>query len=242
MSSRLIAHLAHVEVLTPKPEESLPFYTDVLGLVESGRAGQSVYLRAWGEWGHHSLQLTEAPQAGLGHVGWRTWSPEDLESAVALGDGEAVRRVATALGAGEELEHVPAVVRPGAEHLPGRLHRRQRAQVGEGVLGLLGAEPVRQRLEPRQAPVPVVEQRTHARARTEQRSEVGHPAAQDEPGERSSVAGGEGAEAEALHPVCNCIQIVLRPPTLTLRSRAVYASADAAVAARTPEERPCRAA
>jgi catechol 2,3-dioxygenase len=47
MSNRLIAHLAHVEVLTPKPEESLAFYTDVLGLVESGRAGQSVYLRAW---------------------------------------------------------------------------------------------------------------------------------------------------------------------------------------------------
>jgi catechol 2,3-dioxygenase len=86
MSSRLIAHLAHVEMLSPNPEESLPFYTDVLGLVESGRSGQSIYLRAWGEWGHHSLQLTEAPHAGLGHVGWRTWSPEDLETAVAKVD------------------------------------------------------------------------------------------------------------------------------------------------------------
>src|SRR4051812_12209874 len=91
MSNRLIAHLAHVEVLVPKPEDSLRFYTDVLGLVESGRAGQSVYLR-WGEWSHHSLQLTEAPQPGLGHVGWRTWSAEDLDTAVASVD---------AAGAGE---------------------------------------------------------------------------------------------------------------------------------------------
>src|SRR3954468_20425802 len=48
MSSRLIAHLAHVEVLTPTPDPSLAFYRDVLGLEESGRAGQSVYLRGWG--------------------------------------------------------------------------------------------------------------------------------------------------------------------------------------------------
>ena len=82
MSNRLIAHLAHVEVLTPKPDESLRFYSEVLGLVESEREGQSAYLRGWGEWSHHSLQVTEAAQPGLGHVGWRTWSAEDLETAV----------------------------------------------------------------------------------------------------------------------------------------------------------------
>src|SRR5919112_4748414 len=86
MSNRLIAHLAHVEVLTTTPEESLRFFRDVIGLEESGRAGQSVYLRGWGEWSHHSVQLTEAPQPGLGHVGWRTWSPEDLEAAIAKVD------------------------------------------------------------------------------------------------------------------------------------------------------------
>src|SRR4051794_29562662 len=89
MPNRLIAHLAHVEVLTPKPEESLGFYRDVIGLEESGRAGRSVYLRGWGEWSHHSVQLTEAPHPGLGHVGWRTWSPEDLSTAG--GNGEAAR-------------------------------------------------------------------------------------------------------------------------------------------------------
>jgi catechol 2,3-dioxygenase len=92
MSNRLIAHLAHVEVLTPKPDESLRFYKDVFGLEESGRAGQSVYLRGWGEWSYHSLQLTEAAQPGLGHIGWRAWSPQHLKTAIA--------RVETA-GAGE---------------------------------------------------------------------------------------------------------------------------------------------
>jgi catechol 2,3-dioxygenase len=92
MSNRFIAHLAHVEVLTPCPEESLTFYREVLGLEESGREGQSVYLRGWGEWSYHSLQLTEAAEAGIGHVGWRTCSPADLEG--------AIRRV-DAAGAGE---------------------------------------------------------------------------------------------------------------------------------------------
>ncbi len=83
MSNRLIAHLAHLEVFTPKPDESLRFYTDVLGLEETERDGQSVYLRAWGEWSHHSLKLTEGPQPGLAHIGWRAGSPEDLDVAVA---------------------------------------------------------------------------------------------------------------------------------------------------------------
>jgi catechol 2,3-dioxygenase len=82
MSNRLIAHLAHVEVLTPKIEESLAFFKDLIGLEESGRDENSVYLRCWGEWSYHSLQLTESPEPGLGHIGWRAWSPEHLKTAI----------------------------------------------------------------------------------------------------------------------------------------------------------------
>ena len=32
-----LAHLAHVELLTPKPEESLRFFVDTFGMTESGR-------------------------------------------------------------------------------------------------------------------------------------------------------------------------------------------------------------
>ena len=83
MQDRLIAHLAHVEVFSPKPEESLAFYTDVLGLERTEEQGPSAYLRGWGEWDHHSLVLTEGERPGLGHIGWRMLSSEHLERAVA---------------------------------------------------------------------------------------------------------------------------------------------------------------
>ena len=40
-----VATLAHVEILTPKPDQTLWFFKDLLGMDESGRQGQSVYLR-----------------------------------------------------------------------------------------------------------------------------------------------------------------------------------------------------
>ena len=42
-----VAHLGHLELLTPKPDESLRFFTEILGMTESGREGESVYLRAY---------------------------------------------------------------------------------------------------------------------------------------------------------------------------------------------------
>ena len=88
MPHALLSQLAHVEVLTPTPDESLRFYTHVLGLEESGRDGQSVYLRGWGERFHHSLQLTESDAPGLGHIAWRTRGPEELQAAAARVDGD----------------------------------------------------------------------------------------------------------------------------------------------------------
>jgi catechol 2,3-dioxygenase len=41
-----LAHLGHMELLTPKPGESLKFFVDVMGMTISGRQGESVYLRA----------------------------------------------------------------------------------------------------------------------------------------------------------------------------------------------------
>ena len=78
-----LAHLAHVELLTPKPDESLRFFVDVLGMEEEAREGRSVYLRGWGDYLRYSLKLTEAPHGGLGHVALRAWSPEALERRVA---------------------------------------------------------------------------------------------------------------------------------------------------------------
>ncbi|HLI87042.1 MAG TPA: catechol 2,3-dioxygenase [Ktedonobacteraceae bacterium] len=76
---RDLAHLGHFEIYTPKPDESLWFFKHVFGMQETNREGRSVYLRAWGDYDHCTLKLTEAKQAGLGHVGWRTYSPQALE-------------------------------------------------------------------------------------------------------------------------------------------------------------------
>ena len=78
-----VAHIAHAELLTPTPEESLHFFVDVLGMEEEAREGQSVFLRGWGDYLRYSLKLTESQQAGLGHVALRTWSPQALERRVA---------------------------------------------------------------------------------------------------------------------------------------------------------------
>lgn len=80
MSERLISQLAHVELISPRPEESVKWLTDVLGLEESGRDGESIYLRAWSEELFHSLQVTEGSQPGVGHIAWRTAGPDDIET------------------------------------------------------------------------------------------------------------------------------------------------------------------
>ncbi|MCS7172361.1 MAG: catechol 2,3-dioxygenase [Armatimonadetes bacterium] len=78
----LVAQLLHVELLTPKPEETYWFFHDLLGMEETTRHGPSVYLRAYEDTYHHTLVITEAPTAGLGHIAWRAPSPEGLQAAV----------------------------------------------------------------------------------------------------------------------------------------------------------------
>jgi len=81
-----LAHLGHIELLTPKPDESLRFFVDVMGMTESGRHGDSVYLRGWDDYERHTLKLTASPVAGMGHVAFRATSPEALERRVAALD------------------------------------------------------------------------------------------------------------------------------------------------------------
>ena len=78
-----VAHLGHLEMLTPKPEESLRFFVDVLGMTESGRQGDCVYLRGWDDYERYSLKLTGSHTSGLGHAAFRARSPQALERRVA---------------------------------------------------------------------------------------------------------------------------------------------------------------
>jgi catechol 2,3-dioxygenase len=91
--SRDVAHIHHAELLTPTPQESLDFFTDLFGMQIESREGQSVFLRGWGETQLYGLKLTEATLPGLGHMALRAWSPEGLErraaaiQAIGLGEG-----------------------------------------------------------------------------------------------------------------------------------------------------------
>ncbi|WP_146592429.1 VOC family protein [Puniceibacterium confluentis] len=78
-----LAHLAHVELLTPDMAGSLGYFSDLLGLEVTETLGNAVYLRGFEEQYHHSLKLTRAAQAGLGHAAWRVRSPAALERKVA---------------------------------------------------------------------------------------------------------------------------------------------------------------
>ena len=98
-----VAHLGHVELLTPKPEESLRFFVDVMGMTESGRRGDSVFLRGWDDYERYSLQLTGSQTSGLGHAAFRARSPQALARRVA-----ALKQSGLAEGWHEELGHGPA--------------------------------------------------------------------------------------------------------------------------------------
>ena len=78
-----LAHLAHVELFSPNPEASLAFFVNVMGLTESGREGDSVYLRGYDDYEFHTLKLTASNTTGIGHLAYRTASPQALARRVA---------------------------------------------------------------------------------------------------------------------------------------------------------------
>ncbi|WP_026234615.1 VOC family protein [Calidithermus timidus] len=78
----LLSQLVHAELITPKLEESLAFFTQIGGLYLVHREAERAYLRCWGDHYTYSLILTQGELPALGHAAWRTWSPEDLEQAV----------------------------------------------------------------------------------------------------------------------------------------------------------------
>jgi catechol 2,3-dioxygenase len=99
-----VAHLAHVELLTDRPEASLAFFTDVFGMTESGREGDSVYLRGFDDYEFHSLKLTAARTTGAAHIGYRCASAQALAQRV-----EAIEALGCGLGWTDgDLGHGPA--------------------------------------------------------------------------------------------------------------------------------------
>jgi catechol 2,3-dioxygenase len=85
MTNHLIAHLGHVELLTPRLAETTWFFTDLLSMYVVKKDDRSVYLKCWGEFRTpFSLKLSQSTAPGLGHVAWRAESAEDLEKIASM--------------------------------------------------------------------------------------------------------------------------------------------------------------
>src|ERR1700761_8180251 len=74
-----LAHIGHVELLTPRLDASVACFTEVLGMSVVAAEGESVYLRGESEYERYGLKLTDSPDAGISHLAIRTRSGDALE-------------------------------------------------------------------------------------------------------------------------------------------------------------------
>ena len=77
-----LSQMSHVELMSTDIEKTVKFYTEMVGMDETGRDKHSVYLRAWGDYFLYTLKITQSTQRGW-VMGWRADSPEALEDCVA---------------------------------------------------------------------------------------------------------------------------------------------------------------
>ncbi|MFN2485185.1 MAG: catechol 2,3-dioxygenase [Acidimicrobiia bacterium] len=74
-----ILRLSHAEIRVPDLELAAAYYTEVLGLIETARESERIYLKAWDEHQHHSIILNYAPTYGLDVMGWKLQERSDLD-------------------------------------------------------------------------------------------------------------------------------------------------------------------
>ena len=71
---------AYCELHVTNLEASRHFYVDLLGLVETARTADTLYLRGWEEQTHHALVLRERPTVGAARIAFRVRTPGDLDA------------------------------------------------------------------------------------------------------------------------------------------------------------------
>ncbi|MEI4771790.1 VOC family protein [Psychrobacillus sp. FJAT-51614] len=67
-----IAKLGHLALVTPDLKKSLWFFKEVIGLEETAEINGVHYLRAWGDFQHHTLSLEVGDRGYVRHIGFRT--------------------------------------------------------------------------------------------------------------------------------------------------------------------------
>jgi catechol 2,3-dioxygenase len=77
-----LSHLAYLEIGSPDPAASAKFYTEKFGMRLLDQDGDTYYLRCWGDHYPYSLVISQAPDAVLKTMTWRTSSNAELDAAV----------------------------------------------------------------------------------------------------------------------------------------------------------------
>lgn len=94
-----ILRLSHAELRVPDLELSTAYYTEVVGLIETAREDDRVFLKGWDEQQHHSVILRYAPTYGLETLGFKVQDAADLDDLA--GRIEAAGITVKRFGAGE---------------------------------------------------------------------------------------------------------------------------------------------
>jgi catechol 2,3-dioxygenase len=145
-----IAHVGHAELRVTDLEASRDWFTRVLGLFVSDETDTQVYLRAWQDWDHHTLILTQANVSGLEHVAWRVSGPDELtafekrlkqldveyawvQGGTELGHGDSIRFLTPASGIPTELYWEVERYVETDPALQSRLASHPQRYVGHGV-------------------------------------------------------------------------------------------------------------
>lgn len=74
-----IERLGHVEFRTTDLERARDFYVDVIGLHQTERDHDRIYLRCTEDKQHHTFVLRKAGSAGMGHIGFVVADEDDLD-------------------------------------------------------------------------------------------------------------------------------------------------------------------
>ncbi len=88
-----VAHLASMELMSPKRKETTAFFTSILGMYVVKTGAHATYLRGYEDPYAYSLKISDSKHAGPGVAAFRTHSAEALErrakalQAEGLGDG-----------------------------------------------------------------------------------------------------------------------------------------------------------
>lgn len=79
MGKAEISKLGHFGLISTDLEKSLWFFKEVIGLEETAVENGVHYLRAWGDFEHHTLTIRAGEESALDHIAWRTKRREDVD-------------------------------------------------------------------------------------------------------------------------------------------------------------------